>query len=334
MNCLVCDFGGSSVKYALVSANAEITYSGKIPAPLASKEAFTAALAGLYRRFAAQVDGIALSMPGLIDADSGVHHGSGAYSAILRGENIPALVGAACGSVRVAVENDGKCGALAEAWHGALADVRDGVVLILGTGIGGGVILDKKIHRGFQFSAGEFSYALTAPASYSLLGTAMMNSAAFGLTYKSCKYKNLSFASQDAGALLQKFDGLLRDHFPRFDTEGAPVKADGTQFFRWLEEGDGDAKRIYGEFLSSLAILIHNIQICVAPERIVIGGGLSIAPRLLGDLKQELDALYRGCLVPPSAQANVVRSAYLDECNLLGAMYHYMQKFGGEGDVS
>lgn len=334
MTCLVCDFGGSSVKYALVSARAEMTHTGKIPAPLASEADFTAAIAALYRRFAPQIDGVALSIPGLIDANSGVHHGSGAYSAILSGKNIPALVSAACGGVNVAVENDGKCGALAEAWHGALADVQDGVVLILGTGIGGGVILGKKIHRGFQFSAGEFSYALTRPAGYSLLSTAMMNGAAFGLTYKSCKYKNLSFECQDAGALLQKFDVLLRDQFPACDSAPAQVKADGRQFFRWQEADDPDAKRIYGEFLSSLAVLVHNIQICIAPERVVIGGGLSAVPHLLADLERELDALYRGCLVPQSARAHVVRSAYLDECNLLGAMYHYIQRWGGESDVS
>ena len=63
--------------------------------------------------------------------------------------------------VKVAVENDGKCGALAEAWKGALAGVKDGAVLVLGSGIGGGVIVNGKVHRGYNFTAGEFSFLLT-----------------------------------------------------------------------------------------------------------------------------------------------------------------------------
>ncbi len=334
MKCLVCDFGGSSVKYALVDGQANMTECGKIPAPLGSEAEFAEAVAGLYKRYAPQIDGIALSLPGVIDADRGIHYGSGAYGAILRGKNVAAFVSSVCGGAKVAVENDGKCGALAEAWQGALSDVRDGVVLILGTGIGGGIILNKKVHRGFQFSAGEFSYALTRFDGDSLLSSAMMNSAVFGLTYKICKYKNLSFACQDASGLLSKFDTFLGNQFPAFDAPPAEVKADGRQFFRWYESGDPAAKQVYGEFLRSLAVLIHNIQICVAPERVVIGGGLSRVAYLLPDLTAELDTIYRNCMVPKSAQAAVVRSAYLDECNLLGAMYHYIGQYGGDGSVS
>lgn len=330
MKWLSCDFGGSAVKYAIINDRAEIVESGSVPAPAQSLEAFIAVIRDLYETCGTDTDGVALSLPGVIDAERGIHNGSGVYGSFLKGLPVTELVSRTCGGVRVSMENDGKCGALAEAWHGALQDVRDGVVLILGTGIGGGVIIDGRIHRGFNFSAGEFSYALTDSRDYSLLSQAWMNAAAFGLTYKTCKYKNLSFECQDAAGALKKYDGLIRRQFPAFDEPPRARKADGRQFFAWLDGGDKDCARIYAEFLRSLAVLIHNIQVCIAPERVVIGGGLSRAEHLMDDLNRELDTLYAQGLVTPLLHASVVRSTYLEECNLLGAVYQFIQRYGGQ----
>ena len=56
------------------------------------------------------------------------------------------------------VANDGKCAANAEAWTGALADTADGAVLVLGTGTGGGIVLNHRIWMGHTFAAGELSF--------------------------------------------------------------------------------------------------------------------------------------------------------------------------------
>ena len=61
----------------------------------------------------------------------------------------------------VTIENDGKCAALAEKWKGSLKDCRNGAVVVLGTGVGGGIIIDHKLYRGGHFTAGEYSYILT-----------------------------------------------------------------------------------------------------------------------------------------------------------------------------
>ena len=57
--------------------------------------------------------------------------------------------------VNVTIENDGKCAALAELWCGELSNVENGAVVVLGTGIGGGIIINGKLHKGSHFSAGE-----------------------------------------------------------------------------------------------------------------------------------------------------------------------------------
>lgn len=328
MKCLACDFGGSSVKFSLVTDEAKMIYTGKVPAPLKSVADFVNTIVSLYNVFKTEIDGITLSIPGMIDVANGVHCGSGAYNSILNGKNVASLVSDACGGINVAVENDGKCGALAEAWCGSLSDVNDGAVLILGTGIGGGVIIDKKIYRGLNFAAGEFSYSLIGFDGFSLLSEAWLNASVFGLTYKTCKLKNLDFDAQDASDTLKKFDSILSPNFSIINEDTIPVKADGKQFFRWYEAGDPIAKQVYAQFIRSLAVLAHNIQTCLAPERIVIGGGLSRVDFLIPDLICELDKLYKACLISPALQANIVRSKYLDECNILGAMYNYIQRYG------
>lgn len=60
---------------------------------------------------------------------------------------------------KITIENDGKCAALAEVWKGSLKDY--GVVIVLETGVGGGIIRDKKIYKGKNFFAGEFSFVAT-----------------------------------------------------------------------------------------------------------------------------------------------------------------------------
>ena len=333
MVCLACDFGGSSVKYALIDERAEMLEHGKASAPLDSLENFAECVCELHAKYAQQIDGIALSIPGVIDVARGIHLGSGAYGSILKGKPVVQILSEKCGT-KVSVENDGKCGALAELWQGALADVQDGAVLILGTAVGGGVVTKGGIQRGATFMAGEFSYAITGPEEYGPLSQAWMNIGVIGMVYKACKLKNIDLSIQDAGNLLIKYDALMKDSFPTFSGIPQKIKVNGEQIFQWLKEGDPDARIIYDQFLHSLAVLINNIQLCFSPERIVLGGGLSRAGRLLPDLQAKLERLYHTCLIPAEAQSHLYCSKYLDECNLLGATYNFLKIHGGEEYVS
>lgn len=326
MNCLVLDYGGSSVKYALVNDNAEMLETGTGPAPLESIEAFLDSVAGLYERFRDRAEGIAMSLPGFIDPHTGMHFGSGVYGDLLKGRNVIELVRERCGC-NVSLENDGKCGALAEAWKGSLSDVRNGAVLVLGSGIGGGVIVDGKVLHGRNTTAGEFSFLLNG-RDHNLFDTGFMRAGVMGLTYQICKLKNLDLSVQDAAPMMAFLDSIAGDRYPKFDEPPKPVKADGKQFFQWVEEGDAEALRVYRELLHSLAMMCENIQITLAPDRIVIGGGLSRAERLIDDLRTEIDALCRDTMIDDVMKAEVVRSRYLNECNILGAMYNYIQQYG------
>ena len=287
MKVLALDFGGSSVKYGIVDDNAKIEESGKVPTLLSSVEAFTDTVKELYGKYRGKVSGIGISLPGNIDPESGVLIGSGVYQK-LYGLSVTDLVKEAC-EVPVTIENDGKCGALSEAWKGALKDCKDGVVIILGSGIAGGLIKDRKIHSGKNFNAGELSYMVTSPGDYSLLSSSCMAVGMLGVTYKLCKMKNLDLSFQDSSETQIYLDSMFASRFPAPNGEPKKIKADGKQFFDWVNEGDSDALQVYKEFMTAFGSFVFNVQICYAPERIVIGGGLSREERIIPDLIAETE---------------------------------------------
>lgn len=133
--CLALDFGGSAVKHALVGEDAAVHRAGRSPAPLDSPAQFVDLVLDLYERAGPGVDGIAISIPGYVDPDTGHLFDTGAYRNLYN-RNVVELIAKAI-PARITVENDGKCGALAEAWNGALSTCRDGAVVLLGTGVGG-----------------------------------------------------------------------------------------------------------------------------------------------------------------------------------------------------
>lgn len=322
MKILALDFGGSSVKYGIVDENAQLTDTGKVPAPLNSVDEFLDTVCGLYDKYASCVSGIGISLPGNIDPGSGMLFGSGVYTPMY-GYSITELVKKKCG-VSVSVENDGKCGALSEAWNGSLRDCADGIVIILGSGIAGGLIKGHRIHSGKWFNAGEFSYIVSKPGDYSLLSSACMQVGMLGVTYKLCKMKNLDFSVQDAAGTLQYMDSLFASRFPAPHGEPAKIRADGKQFFEWIYAGDSDALKVYDEFRVALGALVFNAQICFAPQKIVIGGGLSKEPPVVPDIISELRRYNEGYGISDKMQAEVVPSTYRGEANLCGAAYNFI----------
>ena len=145
---LVIDVGGTSIKHAVMTESTEILENGKTPTPYDGLEKYLETLTGISRRYALQteIEGIALSVPGIVDSDKGFQFTGGSLQYI---SNLPlaSVLAEKCG-VPVTVENDGKCAALAEAWNGSLKGCKDGIVILLGTGIGGGIIKDGKVHKG------------------------------------------------------------------------------------------------------------------------------------------------------------------------------------------
>lgn len=105
--------------------------------------------------------GVGIGMPGFIDSETGV---------VLRAANLPDLDGFCVRDAirqtlgtNIILENDANAAALGEQWIGAGRNVQNLVLITLGTGVGGGVIIDGKILHGFVGMAGELGHMTVVP---------------------------------------------------------------------------------------------------------------------------------------------------------------------------
>lgn len=321
MKSLAMDFGGSSVKTAIIDENGILEKLEKYPAPLKSREAFIELVRKVHQENKEEVAGISISIPGYVNAEDGSLAESGVYQKLWGCNILEILSEIKC---PIAIENDGNCGALSEIWLGSLKGCRDGVVLILGSGIGGGIIKDGKIHHGKNFASGEISYMILKPGKYGFKYSPIYDVGMIGMTYKMCLAKKLSLQVQDAA------DTLLAIHKMNAEdgaeTGELQIKADGKQLFQWLDQKDEAIEEIYYDFIQNLAAIINNIQVMYAPQKIAIGGGLSLQKRIFDDVRSELGKYYLSMGIGNNVHAEIVPCKFLDETNLLGAAYNFMQK--------
>lgn len=297
MKVLVFDVGGSSIKYALMDHNCEFYEKGQVPTPMDTKEHFLDAIEAIYSSIHEEVNGLAFSLPGNIDVNKGDIYTPGAllYNANTNFfETIASRI-----DLPVSVENDGKCAALAELWKGNLKDCQNGAVFILGTGIGGGLICDRKLLKGTHFFAGELSFILEGSSA----------------SFHAC------FAMQgSASALCEKVaaaKGLQRG------------SVNGIQVFDWIKQQDACAIKAMEEVAAHIALHIFNTQCYIDPEIVCIGGGISKQPILIQTIQEQLEKIYESFPIPVPKTV-VMPCKYHNDSNLIGALYHYQLQFGDE----
>ncbi len=331
MEILALDFGGSSLKYGLMTEKGILTHTGSAPAPLKDEAEFQDLVEQVYRGMPGTVDGIAVSLPGYIDSERCVLLGSGAYENLHR-KNIRTLLEDRLGEVRVSVQNDGKCAALAEAWIGELKDVKDGIVIILGTGVAGGILKQGELLARKISTAGEFSYYSCGSTDGSMANTLAMHSSAAGIAAKMCVRKNLDTGVQDAPDLVAMLAEIWRKKNGIPEPSGAPakVKVDGKEFFRMLDAGDADAADVYREFIDGLVQFVYNLQIIYSPEKIALGGGLCRDKRIVRDVRAGIDRVHNALAAYGVTRCTIVPCRMMSDTNLYGAAYQYLQKFGKE----
>lgn len=289
------DVGGTAIKYAVLDEHLEFYEKGSVPTPYDGAEVYLDVLADLYARYGAGTRGIAMSVPGMIDSERGICVTGGNLTYI---EQFP-LAGrmqAKCG-VPVTVMNDAKCAALAESRWGSLADCQDAVVLVLGTGIGGALIKDKKIHMGSHFAAGEFSFIMME---------------------QECDMESSIWANRNGNRRLLEMAARVK---------GVPQESiDGFDVFRWAQEGDAGVLNVLDKFTKDIAFMMMNLQIVFDPERFAIGGGISRQPLLLEYIRKNLDYYYS--IYPFQVpHAEVAACKYFNDANLIGALGYHLDRY-------
>lgn len=296
MKKLVLDIGGTFIKYAVMNREAEILEKGKEKTPLDTLESLVKTIKNIYRNFKGEVTGIAISMPGNIDSETGQVYTPGAL-AYNEGINIIEELQKYI-DLPISVENDGKSAALAEVWIGNLKECNDGVVMILGTGVGGGIIKDKKIHKGKNFFAGEFSFIMGSNSEANFNNVFAMQGSTAALIKKVAKAK-----------------GINEDTL------------NGYEVFNLIEKTDEETLQIFNDFAKTIAIQVFNLQCVLDPEKILIGGGISKQKILLEKIKENLDEIYKEMAMFNMPQAKIDTCKYFNDSNLIGALYNYYLHF-------
>lgn len=291
------DVGGSAIKYAVMNNEAAFIEKGQVATPLNNFETFVDVIEDIFDKYKERIQGISMSLPGIIDSERGYAHTGGALTYNENKEIVSILQSRF--NVPITIENDGKCAAIAETWMGNLKDCDDAIVVVLGTGVGGGIIKDKKLHKGKHFSAGEFSFIFT-------------NTPTFQGGFSG------HFGSHGG------YRGLC---IPVAHAKNLPLeKVDGFTVFEYANSGDAEVLKILDDYCYKLAIQLFNLQFIYDPEKFAIGGGISKQDILINYLNNNIEKY--GKSIPPSfPRPKIVRCKFFNDSNLIGALYTYLNKF-------
>lgn len=303
---LVLDLGGSFIKYALLDENAVILEKDKLPTPGDEKhtlEDFLQVMDEIVEQYKERISGIAVSMPGMLDSTTGYCRTGGK---LVYFQDTPARqLMEARYDVPVSVENDGKCAALAELWKGSLKGHKNAAVIVLGTGVGGGIVIDGKLYRGSHFTAGEYSYVVTDNQNPEKI------SSCWGLQ-NGCEALAKLVAEQ-TGEDYRILDGIC--------------------IFERANKGEEKVLAGLKRFTNLLALQIYNLNIILDLEVIAIGGGISQQPLLIEyirtSMKEYVEINPIREIVSYVPVPVITNCTYYNDANLIGALYHYKQLFEG-----
>ncbi len=286
------DFGGTTVKSAVVEAGQLIAHSEAIETQ-DYKDA-ESLIGEILRTIAAlraahpEVAAVGVGLPGFVDSVNGIVH---ELTNVAGWDEVPlrAMLAERSGLPAI-IENDAKAMAYGEWKYGAAQNGRHVVCVTLGTGVGGALILDGRLYKGAQLAAGEIGHASIdyrgVPGPYGGRG---------GLE----EYVgNQQIAERAVEYYRAAGREVTAEHCTPYDLQQAAVAGDPVALQLWEDVGTK-----LGAALASVVWLIN-------PDTIVIGGGVAKAGELLfGPIRRTIAArtvevIHRDLRVIPAALGN------------------------------
>ena len=296
-NYIAFDIGGSSVKWAIVNEKGEFLENGKIQIAEEVDEFFKRIIDKVHEnKTKYNLKGIGISSPGAVDSKTGIVGGASAIPYI-HGPNFKEILNKST-NLEVAIGNDANCAALGECWLGASKDVNDCAFVVCGSGIGGAIVKDKKIHGGINKHGGEFGYCI--------------------LDYDKDSNKKFLTWSEIASTA-----ALARNIAKR---KGMDIKEiDGLKSFELYEQNDKIAIEEVEKYFTYMAIGIYNIQYTYDPEIIVLGGAISERIGYVEAINRKIDEIMESN-IDGKVRPTVKRCVYGNNANILGALYNLIEK--------
>lgn len=296
-NYLSIDIGGTNVKYAELNNAGNIIEQGKIKTSH-DKEQFLKNIDRIVTKYVKKgIKGIAFCAPGKI-AHTKIHFG-GALPFL---DGIDFAVRYKKYDIPVTVINDGKASVLAENWLGSLKDMQNCAAITLGTGVGGGIIVNGKLLNGAHFQAGELSF--------------------LQLNMKEPGFDGFAGGYASAVQMIKNVNEAIEN-----DDE-----TDGLAAFEAINNGNEKAKKIFDEYCKRIAAIIIDIQAVVDLDAIAIGGGISAQPIVIQGINQAYDQVLADneLIGKTFTRPKIVEAKFKNGANLYGALYNLFIHVNGE----
>jgi glucokinase len=301
------DIGGTKVAAALVTANGEIRRKTRVPM-ISTGDAATAfaavkeAIGAIYANTPeAVITGIGICSPGPLDPTTGV---------VLNPPNLPcwrnfplAEETEKAFGVPTRVDNDGNAAGLAEALWGAGAGYRNVFYATIGTGIGAGIVFDRKIYHGRTGSAAEGGHV-----SIDYKGPLC------GCGKRGC-IESLASGPRIAARAREKLAAGAESRILAHagSIEHVQTEHVGAAF----REGDAIAREVLTETAFLLTVWLGNIVDLLEPDVIVVGGGVA---ELMSSFFASISAdLPHWCLNQRAAEIPLVMARYGADAGIAGA---------------
>ncbi len=307
------DMGGMSVKIGLVNEENHIVATKVIKTNLeVSPEVFIEEIAqGVQALLEEQqierkeCKCIGIGSPGTIDEKEGVI----IYSNNFNWENVPIIAELRKHiALPMKIANDADAAALGETLAGAAKGCSNAVLITLGTGVGGGVIIDKQIFAGPLIGGSEFGHTVIVYNGISC----------------TCGRKGCLETYASASALLritkekvfETSEGKLSSVYQMCN--GKQEEVNGKMPFDAAQSGDLIGKEIVEEYLEYLACGIANAINIFRPEKVILGGGVSAqGENISKPLQEKVNQL---CFAKDRSQiAEIVTSKLGNDAGIIGA---------------
>ena len=296
------DLGGTTAKIGLFTTSGALLEKWEVPTDTSNAgehilKNLAAAVLGKMKEQSIdpeQVEGVGIGVPGPVQNASVVP----IVCANLGGwgeQNVSARLSGLLDGLKVLVGNDANVAALGEIWMGAAKGCSSAVMVTLGTGVGGGVIVNNHVIDGTHGAGGEIGHLTVNRHETALCG---------------CGKKGCLEQYSSATGVVRCMTKLL-DENP--DT---PCVLRGTDFvakdvFDAARSGDALAAREVDEMADTLGMALASIAATVDPEAFLVGGGVSRAGEVLFAplTKHFKEYAFRSCRETPIKQASLGNDA-------------------------
>ncbi|MFL2095617.1 ROK family protein [Marinilactibacillus psychrotolerans] len=311
------DIGGTNTKFGIINEQGLVLEKSMIPTKydkLLFLESLTAIILK-YKNSNSGIKGIGISAPGIIQKN-GLLITAGAIKT-LYGVNLKLEIESRT-NLPTVIENDANAAAIAEKWVGNAKNFENYLCLVLGTGIGGGIILNNQVYRGGHGMAGEFGWMMidTLPEQRNLESVSLNQRAAVvgGL----CHQYALAMKKLDSG-----YVEIL----------------DAKEIINKALENDVVASKVVSEFYRDLSVGVLNLIGCFDPEAILIGGGISENEKFMIDFIKSLKLLESRHAslnyIKEKIPVKIIPAKCKNDAGMIGAVYQIIQELKlGSGRVT